>query len=102
LVAVIGLVPLFQIGSAVADGVRGAQGVPGRRAIVAAELEIRGYEGARLERDWIQLYCTGGDGEGYLWSSGPADGRACVWPGGVQIKVDRSRMAKDPFARPSR
>ena len=100
--AVAGALPLLVIGSLVANGLQSAPGVPGRRAMVAAELEILGYEGARLERDWIQLYCTGGDGEGYLWTSGPADGRACVWPGGVQIKVDQSRMAKDPFARPPR
>lgn len=99
--AVAGALPLLVVGSLIANGMQSAPGVPGRRAIVAAELEILGYEGARLERDWIQLYCTGGDGEGYLWTSGPADGRACVWPGGVQIKVDRSRMAKDPFARPA-
>lgn len=77
------------------------QRVAAHRDMVVAQLDIMGLHDVRMTRDWVQLYCTGGDGEAYAWTSEPADGRACVRDAGVQIKVDRSRLAKHPFARPA-
>lgn len=74
--------------------------VPARREMVVAQLSMMGLENVRLKRDWIQLSCTGGDGELYDWTSDAADGQACVRNSEVQIKVTRSRLTKDPFRRP--
>lgn len=94
------LFPLVVFFPAIANVLFAQDNVPARREMVVAELSLMGLENVRLTRDWIQLDCTGGDGEVYDWTSDAADGRACVRDEEVQIKVTRSRLTKDPFRRP--